>query len=163
MKLLVTGGAGFIGSNFIRYTLQEHANWQVVNLDKLTYAGNLENLKDIEGNARYRFVKGDIADGELVSHLLKQEFDVIVNFAAESHVDRSILDCSPFIETNVIGTQVLLEAERQHKIKKSIQVSTDEVYGHDRRYSPETNKIRTGLGWKPSVSFAEGLGKTIEW
>ncbi len=130
MKLLVTGGAGFIGSNFIRYILREHPEWQVVNLDKLTYAGNLANLKDVEDNPRYRFVRGDIADRELVEKLFQEEkFDVVVNFAAESHVDRSILDSSPFIETNVKGVQVLLEAARSFPVKKFVQISTDEVYG----------------------------------
>jgi len=129
MKLLVTGGVGFIGSNFIRHIRQEHPDWEITNLDKLTYAGNLENLKDIQDQPGYHFVKGDIADRELVDNLLSQEFDVIVNFAAESHVDRSILDASPFIETNVKGTQVLLEGAKKHGIQRFIQVSTDEVYG----------------------------------
>lgn len=130
MKLLITGGAGFIGSNFIRYILREHPEWQVVNLDKLTYAGNLASLKDVEDNPRYRFVRGDIADRGLVERLFREEmFDVAVNFAAESHVDRSILDSSPFIETNIKGVQVLLEAAREFKIKKFVQISTDEVYG----------------------------------
>jgi len=129
MKLLVTGGAGFIGSNFIHHILSEHPGWEITNLDKLTYAGNLENLKDIENDFRYRFVKGDIADRELVNSLLQERVDVIVNFAAESHVDRSILDASPFIETNIKGTQTLLEGARQYHTGKFIQVSTDEVYG----------------------------------
>jgi len=129
MKLLVTGGVGFIGSNFIRHIRQEHPDWEITNLDKLTYAGNLENLKDIQDQPGYHFVKGDIADRKLVDKLLGQEFDVIVNFAAESHVDRSILDASPFIETNVKGTQVLLEGAKNHGIQRFIQVSTDEVYG----------------------------------
>jgi dTDP-glucose 4,6-dehydratase len=129
MKLLVTGGAGFIGSNFIRYMLKEHPGWEITNLDKLTYAGNLENLKDIQDQPGYHFIKGDIADRKLVDKLLGQGFDVIVNFAAESHVDRSILDASPFIETNVKGTQVLLEGAKNHGIQRFIQVSTDEVYG----------------------------------
>ena len=129
MKLLVTGGAGFIGSNFIRHIRQEHPDWEITNLDKLTYAGNLENLKDMQGQSGYHFVKGDIADRKLVDELLSQEFNVIVNFAAESHVDRSILDASPFIETNVKGTQVLLEGAKKHGIQRFIQVSTDEVYG----------------------------------
>jgi len=129
MKLLVTGGAGFIGSNFIRHIRQEHPDWEITNLDKLTYAGNLENLKDMQDQPGYHFVKGDIADRKLVDELLSQEFDVIVNFAAESHVDRSILDASPFIETNVKGTQVLLEGAKKHGIQRFIQVSTDEVYG----------------------------------
>lgn len=129
MKLLVTGGAGFIGSNFIHYTLSQHPDWEVTNLDKLTYAGNLENLTNIENNSHYRFVKGDIADREIISTLLREGIDVVVNFAAESHVDRSILDASPFIETNIKGTQTLLEGARQYRIGKFIQVSTDEVYG----------------------------------
>lgn len=130
VKLLVTGGAGFIGSNFIRHLLKEHPDWYIVNLDKLTYAGNLENLKDVEDNPRYRFVRGDIADRELVDHLFREEkFDLVANLAAESHVDRSILDPAPFIETNIKGTQVLLEAARQHGVRKFLQVSTDEVYG----------------------------------
>lgn len=129
MKLLITGSAGFIGSNFVHHILNEHPNWGIINLDKLTYAGNLENLKDIENDPRYHFVKGDIADRELVNNLLQDGIDAIVNFAAESHVDRSILDASPFIETNIKGTQVLLEGARQYKIERFIQVSTDEVYG----------------------------------
>ena len=129
MKLLVTGGVGFIGSNFIRHVRQEHPDWEITNLDKLTYAGNLENLKDIQDQPGYHFVRGDIADRKLVDKLLGQGFDVIVNFAAESHVDRSILDAAPFIETNVKGTQVLLEGAKKHGIHRFIQVSTDEVYG----------------------------------
>ena len=129
MKILVTGGAGFIGSNFIHYIISEHSDWEIINLDKLTYAGNLENLKNVEGNPRYRFVRGDITDGKLVGSLLQEGIDAIVNFAAESHVDRSILDVLPFIETNIKGTQTLLEGAHQYKVGKFIQVSTDEVYG----------------------------------
>ncbi len=129
MKLLVTGGAGFIGSNFVRYILKGYPGWKITNLDKLTYAGNLENLADIQDQPGYRFVKGDITDRKLVDKLLSQGFDAIVNFAAESHVDRSILNASPFIETNVKGTQVLLEGARKHEMQRFIQVSTDEVYG----------------------------------
>jgi dTDP-glucose 4,6-dehydratase len=129
VKLLVTGGAGFIGSNFIRHILALHPDLELTNLDKLTYAGNLENLKDIESNTAYHFVKGDIADRQLVDGLLSQKFDAVVNFAAESHVDRSILDATPFVETNVKGTLVLLEGVRKHKIRRYLQVSTDEVYG----------------------------------
>jgi dTDP-glucose 4,6-dehydratase len=129
MKILVTGGAGFIGSNFVCYILRQHADWEVVDLDNLTYAGNLENVGDVEGNRRYRFTKGDIADRELIHKLLGQDFDVIVNLAAESHVDRSISDPSPFVRTNVQGTQVLLEGAREHGVRLFLQVSTDEVYG----------------------------------
>lgn len=129
MRLLVTGGAGFIGSNFIRYYLKENPNDSIVNLDKLTYAGNLESLKDIEGNKRYKFIHGDIADFNLVDSLLKDGIDVVINFAAESHVDRSIDDPSPFLNTNIIGTQLILESSRRNKISRFIQVSTDEVYG----------------------------------
>jgi dTDP-glucose 4,6-dehydratase len=151
--LLVTGGAGFIGTNFIRHCLKEHPDWEITNLDKLTYAGNLENLKGIQDEPGYRFVKGDIADRKLVDALFSGEYfaanslrpntrdlrpNIVVNFAAESHVDRSILDASPFIETNVKGTQVLLEAARTHWLGSNtqnlrpnifLQVSTDEVYG----------------------------------
>jgi dTDP-glucose 4,6-dehydratase len=135
MRLLVTGGAGFIGSNFIHYILNTYPDWQVTNLDKLTYAGNLENLSVVESHPGYHFIKGDIADRKLVNELLGNKFEIIVNFAAESHVDRSILDASPFIETNIKGTQVLLEGIRQHPVKKFIQVSTDEVYGSIERGS----------------------------
>lgn len=129
MKLLVTGGAGFIGSNFIRHMLEKYADCEVLNLDKLTYAGNLDNLKDVSSISRYSFVRGDIADRGLVHDILNRGFDVVVNFAAESHVDRSILDSSPFVQTNVQGTQALLEEIKQHPVKLFIQVSTDEVYG----------------------------------
>jgi dTDP-glucose 4,6-dehydratase len=129
MKVLVTGGAGFIGSNFIHYALEEHADWKITNLDKLTYAGNLENLKYVEKNPNYYFIKGDIADRDLIDKLLSQSYDALINFAAESHVDRSILDCTPFLETNVRGTQILLEGAKKHRLPRFLQVSTDEVYG----------------------------------
>ena len=125
MKILVTGGAGFIGSNFIRHILSVRPEHSVINLDKLTYAGNLENLQDIEDGTNYRFVKGDICDRQLLDSL---DFDAIINFAAESHVDRSILDSFPFLQANVIGTQILLEAAKSRKCRL-LQVSTDEVYG----------------------------------
>jgi len=127
MKLLVTGGAGFIGSNFIKYILNKYPDYSVVNLDILTYAGNLENLKEAKNNPGYKFVKGDICDRELADSLVK-DIDAIVHFAAESHVDRSILDASPFIKTNVLGTQVLLEAARAKDVRFH-HVSTDEVFG----------------------------------
>ncbi len=129
LRVLVTGGAGFIGSNFIHLVLRNY-KWEICNLDKLTYAGNLENLEDVEKNPHYRFVRGDITDRELVRELFQDnKFDVVVNFAAESHVDRSILDASVFIETNIKGVQVLLDAAREFGISKFIQISTDEVYG----------------------------------
>lgn len=128
MKILVTGGAGFIGSNFIHYILENYDD-KVINLDKLTYAGNLENLKDVENNPQYTFIKGDISDPEIVKEIVSQGVDYIVNFAAESHVDRSIEDPGIFIKTNVLGTQVLLNAAKEYEVKKFVQISTDEVYG----------------------------------
>src|SRR5713101_7959196 len=127
-NILVTGGAGFIGSNFVRYMLESHSQYTIVNLDKLTYAGNLENLEDIENNRQYHFVKGDICDRQSVDSTVKEfGIDVIINFAAESHVDRSILGPSIFVETNVSGTDVLLEVAKDEGIERFIQVSTDEV------------------------------------
>jgi len=128
MKLLVTGGAGFIGSNFILYWLKKYPQDKIVNLDKLTYAGNLENLKSIEKNPNYEFVQGDICNPQLVNSLTEKT-DVIVHFAAESHVDRSILDPAPFIKTNIEGTYVLLEAALKNKVKRFHHISTDEVFG----------------------------------
>ena len=128
MRLLVTGGCGFIGSNFVRYILAKYPDYRITNLDKLTYAGNKENLKAIEKNKNYTFVKGDICDEGLVTKVSKG-CDAVINFAAETHVDRSIKDASDFIVTNVDGTHALLEAARKNEIKKFIQISTDEVYG----------------------------------
>ena len=128
MKLLVTGGAGFIGSNFIPYWMKNYPNDQIVNLDSLTYAGNLENLKDVEKNPNYKFINGNICDLNIVDQAM-QNVDMVVHFAAESHVDRSILKPADFVVTNVIGTQVLLDAALKHKIKRFHHISTDEVYG----------------------------------
>jgi len=128
MKILVTGGCGFIGSNFIHYFLKGHPEDSLVNLDNLSYAGNLENLKDIEENFNYRFIKGDICDRKVVEESM-QGCDAVINFAAESHVDRSIADASPFIQTNVYGTFVLLETAKKYNIPCFVQISTDEVYG----------------------------------
>ncbi|MEI7497693.1 MAG: dTDP-glucose 4,6-dehydratase [Candidatus Falkowbacteria bacterium] len=128
MKLLVTGGAGFIGSNFIRYWLSKHPSDSIVNFDLLTYAGNLDSLRDIENNPNYSFVRGDICDAGAVRDAIKG-VDIIVHFAAESHVDRSIDNASPFIHTNVLGTQVLLDAARHHGNTRFHHVSTDEVFG----------------------------------
>jgi dTDP-glucose 4,6-dehydratase len=129
-KILVTGGAGFIGSNFINFILTNRDDLFIVNLDKLTYAGNLENLKEVENHKNYFFVKGDITNNELVDYLFKKySFNYVINFAAESHVDRSILGSEVFFRSNVIGTNVLLEASRRYGIEKFVQISTDEVYG----------------------------------
>ncbi len=128
-KILVTGGAGFIGSNFIRYMLKKHRDYKIINLDKLTYAGNLDNLKDIEDSPYYRFIHGDICDVNLVNDIVKNNVDIIINFAAETHVDRSIEDPSEFMRTDFQGIYVLLEAARKYNISKFIQISTDEVYG----------------------------------
>lgn len=129
MKLLVTGGAGFIGSNFVMYMLEQHPDYSIINMDALTYAGNLENLKSVENNPNYTFVQADIADKAAVDRIFQQGVDVVVNFAAESHVDRSILEPEVFVNTNVMGTQVLLDAAKKYGVTKFVQVSTDEVYG----------------------------------
>jgi dTDP-glucose 4,6-dehydratase len=133
MRVLVTGGMGFIGSNFVRLLLAERPGWEVWNLDALTYAGNPENLAELapaaEAEGRYRFVHGDIADEAMVASLLGRNFGAVVNFAAESHVDRSIQSSAPFVRTNVVGTQVLLDAARRAGVPRFLQVSTDEVYG----------------------------------
>lgn len=129
MKLLVTGGAGFIGSNFVLYMLRQHPGYKIINVDALTYAGNLENLKSVEVHPNHTFVKADITDTKAMNELIGQDVDIVVNFAAESHVDRSILEPDIFVKTNVLGTQVLLDAAKKHGVKKFVQVSTDEVYG----------------------------------
>ena len=148
MKLLVTGGCGFIGSNFIRYVLKTHPEYKIINLDKLTYAGNRENLKDIEKNKNYKFVKGDICDEKLVLKL-SNGCDAIINFAAETHVDRSIKDPSDFVKTNVYGTYVLLEAVRKNKPRVFIQISTDETYG-----SITTGEFKETDSLKPNSPYA---------
>lgn len=128
MKILVTGGAGFIGSNFVRHILSKYPAYEVANLDKLTYAGNPDNLKDVEQDKRYSFIRGDICDPDVVDRAMDGA-DAVVNFAAESHVDRSIGGPADFIQTDVFGTYVLLEAARRHGVSRYIQISTDEVYG----------------------------------
>lgn len=127
-KIVITGGCGFIGSNLIRWLLANRPDWHIINLDKLTYAGNLENLAGIQ-DERYRFVQGDITDRTCVENVIQPGIDAVLHLAAESHVDRSIMDAGPFIHTNVVGTQVLLDVSRAAKVKRYVQVSTDEVYG----------------------------------
>jgi dTDP-glucose 4,6-dehydratase len=157
MKLLITGGAGFIGSNFIRHILKKYPDYKIINLDKLTYCGNLENLKDIENNSNYSFVKGDICDKEIVDKLVSQ-VDVIIHFAAETHVDRSITDAITFIETDVIGTFTLLEAARKHNVKKFIQISTDEVYGEIKEGSfKETDELKPRNPYSAAKAAADRL------
>ena len=129
MRILVTGGAGFIGSNFIHFLLGKRPDWQIINLDKLTYAGNLANLSDIVDDNRYQFVKGDICDDGDVAGVFRNGFDYVVNFAAESHVDRSLYEPSLFLRTNILGTQVLLENSLKSGVKRFAQISTDEIYG----------------------------------
>jgi len=161
-NLFVTGGAGFIGSNFIKYMLSNY-NYKIINYDKLTYAGNLENLTDVEEHPNYVFVKGDICDDAMVRVTLeKYECDTIVNFAAESHVDRSILGAKDFVITNVLGTQVLLDAAKDLKIEKYLQVSTDEVYGslpedrNDLKFTEE-NPIKTNSPYSASKASSDLL------
>lgn len=135
MKILVTGGAGFIGSNFVRYWLEKHPDDELVNLDALTYAGHLENLKDVEDNPKYKFIKGDITNPEDVEKAM-DGVDVVVHFAAETHVDRSVIDPMVFVKTNVLGTATLLNAALNHKVKRFHHVSTDEVFGHLEKDDP---------------------------
>lgn len=150
-NLLVTGGAGFIGANFVHYMLKHHPDYQIVVYDKLTYAGNLDNLKAIEDDARYHFVKGDICDAATVENAIQRHnIDTIVNFAAETHVDRSILDPDAFIQTSVYGTYVLLEAARKFNLERYHQISTDEVYGH----IPEGQSSREGDKLDPRSPYS---------
>ena len=161
MRVLVTGGLGFIGSNFILHMLETYSDVSITNLDLITYAGNLENLKDTDRYGdRYQFVKGDIADRNLVDDVVSRKPDVIVNFAAESHVDRSILDASQFLRTNVIGTQALLDCCRKYKIDRYVQISTDEVYGSlgpsDAPFT-ETNDLKPNSPYSASKASADLL------
>ncbi len=128
MKILVTGGCGFIGSNFVRYMLDKYPNYEITNLDKLTYAGNPDNLKSVESKSNYNFIKGDICDSELANEIVPGH-DVVINFAAESHVDRSIINPDEFVRTNVIGVNNLLNVSQKNGVERFIQISTDEVYG----------------------------------
>ena len=159
-KILVTGGAGFVGSAFIRYMLRTHSDVSIVNFDALTYAGNLENLRDIEDNPNYKFIHGRIEDSGLLREIIESEkIDGIINFAAESHVDRSILDARPFIETNITGTLNLLEAVRDLKVKRFLQVSTDEVYGSlgEDGYFTESTPIDPKSPYSASKASADHL------
>lgn len=155
--ILVTGGAGFIGSNFIRHILNKHPDCRIINLDKLTYAGNLDNLRDIEKNKNYTFVKGDICDKEIVEKLAK-DCDMIINFAAETHVDRSITDAGSFVKTNVFGTYLLLDAAKKFGIERFIQVSTDEVYGSiDQGSFKEIDNLNPSSPYSASKASADML------
>ena len=161
MKIIVTGGAGFIGSNFVHHMVNKYPDYEIINLDLLTYAGNLENLKPVENKPNYRFVKGDIADRKFIFDLFEKEKpDVVVNFAAESHVDRSITDPEAFVRTNVMGTTTLLDACRTYGIKRYHQVSTDEVYGDlplDRPdlFFTETTPLHTSSPYSSSKASAD--------
>ncbi len=150
MKLLITGGAGFIGSNFIHYWLKNHPDDQIVNLDALTYAGHLESLKDIERNPNYKFVKGDISDENAVKQVMN-EVDTAVHFAAESHVDRSIINPLQFVRTNVLGTAVLLNAALDAKVKRFHHVSSDEVYG---QLGPNDPSFKEDTPYRPRTPYA---------
>ena len=163
MKILVTGGAGFIGGNFVLYMVEKYPEDTIVNLDLLTYAGNLETLKTVEHKKNYKFIQGDIADPIFIDQLFKDEqFDAVVNFAAESHVDRSIKDPGIFIRTNVLGTQTLLDASKKYGVKRYHQVSTDEVYGNlplDRKdlFFTEETPLHTSSPYSASKAGADLL------
>ena len=158
VNLLVTGGAGFIGSNFVRYALAEHADWRITTLDKLTYAGRVENLRGVMDDPRHRFVRGDVADVSVVAPLVN-EADLIVHFAAETHVDRSIQGAGEFITTDVYGTFVLLEAARSSpRLRRFIQISTDEVYGSvPQGASKETDELKPRNPYAASKAGADRL------
>lgn len=158
-KILVTGGAGFIGSNFSRYFLNKYRNFKVINLDKLTYAGNIDNIRDLLDDKRYSFVKGSINDQKLLQQLFDDKIDYVVNFAAESHVDRSIKDSLIFTKTNTLGTHTLLEFAKKYGVKKFVQVSTDEVYGTLGRDGvfTETSQINPSNPYSASKASADLL------
>jgi len=162
MKILVTGGAGFIGSNFIRYMLSKYGEIEIVNLDLLTYAGRLENLQTIEDDPRYNFVQGDIRKRETVELTVKGGIDVIVNFAAETHVDRSIVEAGSFILTDVYGTFILLDVARKYDVAKFVQISTDEVYGSIQKGSfKETDILDPSSPYSASKAAADHLARAF--
>lgn len=158
MKILVTGGAGFIGSNFIRHMLSKYPEIKIVNLDALTYSGRLENLHDVKDDPRYKFVRGDIRDKKTVGKIMRGKFDGVVNFAAETHVDRSIVEAGSFVLTDVYGTYNLLEAARKYDVGQFMQVSTDEVYGSIPQGSfEETDPLRPSSPYSASKAAADLL------
>lgn len=160
LNILVTGGLGFIGSNFIRHMLEEYNDYRVINLDIQTYAGNPDNLKDIEKNPNYSFVLGDICDPSVVDKVM-QKVDTVVHFAAESHVDRSIEDASAFVRTNVLGTFVLLESARKYKVSRFIHISTDEVYGSRERGSfKEKDRLTPSSPYSSSKAGSDLLAQS---
>ena len=162
MDILVTGGSGFIGSNFIRHILEKYPDYRVINLDKLTYAGNPDNLKDVEDNPNYLFVRGDICDPDTVDKLMQeQQIDHIVHFAAESHVDRSIMDGSAFVRTNLLGTYTLLDSALRHGINRFIHISTDEVYGSTNEGSfKETDVLNPSSPYSSSKAGSDLLARS---
>ncbi len=159
MKLLVTGGCGFIGSNFIRYLIKKHPSYHIVNVDKLTYAGNLENLKGLEKKRTYRFIKADICNASQMAAVFKKtKPGAVINFAAESHVDRSISSAMPFIKTNFLGVGVLLNCALEYSIRKFLHISTDEVYGSILRGKfKETSRLDPSSPYSASKAAADGL------
>jgi len=165
MNILVTGGAGFIGSNFIRHILVKYPDYKIINLDKLTYAGNLDNLRDIEhkyglNEKRYGFVRGDICDATVVDEVVGRKPDAVVHFAAESHVDRSIINSQEFLQTNILGTRILLEAARKYNIGKFVQIGTDEVYGSvEDGYSKEEDILEPNSPYSASKAAADLLAR----
>ncbi|MDD5601307.1 MAG: GDP-mannose 4,6-dehydratase, partial [Actinomycetota bacterium] len=162
-SLLVTGGAGFIGSNFIHYILKKYPEYKVINLDKLTYAGNLENLRDVEDNPNYMFIRGDIADKKIVDKIFdSRKIDAVINFAAESHVDRSIKDPGIFIQTDIYGAYVLLEAMRKYNSGIFLQISTDEVYGSIEKGSfKEEDPLKPNSPYSASKAGAEMIVRSF--
>jgi dTDP-glucose 4,6-dehydratase len=162
MQLLITGGLGFIGSNFIRQMLEDHPEYAIINLDKITYAGNPNNLKDISSNPHYSFIRGDICDQDLVDTIFRENsIDAVVHFAAESHVDRSIEDASVFVRTNVLGTHTLLEGALKYGTSKFIHVSTDEVYGSIRSGSfRETDNLNPSSPYSASKAASDLLARS---